>query len=254
MKNELSSPQTSGDSTLLPRRQFLVLGSVAVAAAATSTLSADLVRGSSAGEHQSPRISLGYVPATVEDFASPSFAARLAPATKLRSGDSSLTGGVRLKVHGLVRPEAQRDTDVSVGIDAMYRVPGHMEDVPFMAWSYARTRQHTSSSAQNGFVVPVSATEPLSLAISTSAVKTAVGNAALRAKVTLALGEGRRTNKLRTGLYFVAICPAGMEAPHWASIHATAPADGTAPRLVQTSLTGYEPVPFDYVVVAAQRA
>jgi hypothetical protein len=253
MKTDCRSTDSDSGPTLFPRRQFLVLGSAAVAAVAASSLSADLVHGALVLEDKAPRFSLGYAAATVDDFNKPSFAARLTSAAKLRSGDPSLADGVRLKVHGLVRPEAQRNTDVSMGLDAMYRVSGPIPEVPYMAWSYAQKRQHTTSSAPKDFVVPMSARHPLSLGVSTSAVRTAIDNAGLRGTVTLSLGDARRANKLRAGLYFIAICPAGSDAPDWASIRAVAPENGSAPLLKRATLTGDAPVPFDYVVVAAGR-
>ncbi len=254
MKNDLSSAQSDPGAVLLPRRQFLVLGSAAVAAAAASSLSADIVRGALVPEQKTPRISVGYAGATIGEFDAPSFAPRLTAATKLRSGDPALADGVRLKVHGLVRPQAAQGANISMALDAMYRVSGHADEVPFMAWSYARRGQHITSSAAGEFVVPVSTRQPLSLGISTSAPAPVMDDATLRATVNLSLGESRLANKLRAGLYFVAICPAGSEAPHWASIHAVAPEHGTVPVLKQRTLLGLEPVPFDYIVVAAGRA
>jgi len=254
MKNDVSSPHPTPGVMLLPRRQFLVLGSAAVAAAAASSLSADIVRGALATEQKAPRISVGYSGATIDEFNVPSFASRLTAAAKLRSGDAALAGAVRLKVHGLVRPEAQKSANVSMALDAMYRVSGHNDDVPFMAWSHARRGQHITSSAANEFVVPVNAKQPLSLGISTSAPTPVLDEAMLRATVNLSLGEKRLANKLRSGLYFVAICPAGSEAPHWASIHAVAPENGTVPVLKQATLAGLQPVPFDYIIMAAGRA
>lgn len=254
MKNDLNSAQSDPGVLLLPRRQFLVLGSAAVAAAAASSLSADIVRGALVTEPKTSRISVGYVGASIGEFNDPSFAPSLTAAAKLRSGDPALAGGVRLKVHGLVRPEAKKSANVSMALDAMYRVSGHADEVPFMAWSYARRGQQVTSSAAGEFVVPVSAKQPLSLGISTSAPTPVMDDATLRATASLSIGEKRLANKLRAGLYFVAISPAGTEAPHWASIHAVAPEHGTVPVLKQRTLTGLQPVPFDYIIVAAGRA
>ena len=247
MKNDLSP-------TLLPRRQFLVLGSAAVAVAAATSLSSDIVRSVLVTEDTAPRLSVGFSDVTLEDFAKPSFAARLTSAAKLRSGDPSLDDGVRLKVHGLVRPEGAKANPVSMGMDVMYRVAGHKEDIPFMAWSHARLPHHTTASSAGAFVVPVSANQPLSLAVSSSATGTAIGGATLRGTVSLALGSGRRENKLRTGFYFVALCPAGTKTPDWASVHAVASENGKLPVLHHSTLLGSEPVSFDYIVVATSRA
>jgi hypothetical protein len=253
MKNDLSSTPSETGATLLARRQFLVLGSAAMAAAAATSLSADIVRSALVIEDTAPRLSVGFTDATLTQFAEPSFAPRLTDASKLRSGDASLATGVRLKIHGLGRPQGSAGEHGTMAMDAMYRVAGHQEEIPYMAWSHSRTQHFVSSTSARDFVVPVSEGQPLSLAVSTSATA-ATKNATRRGTVTLSLGNGRRTNKLRTGLYFVAVCPAGTKAPDWASVHAVPAATGTLPVLKQFTLTGYEPVPFDYIVVAADRA
>jgi hypothetical protein len=254
MKKDLCSSPSETSATLLPRREFLVLGSAAVAAAAATSLSADLVRSALVIEDTAPRLSVGFADAKLDDFAKPSFARRLSAASKLRSGDSSLDNGVRVNIHGLVRPEAASDREVKMAIDVMYRVAGHDQDVPFMAWSHARMQRHTAVSSFNPFVVPVGAKHPLSLAVSSSAVTAATANATLRGTVNLGLGNGRRENKLRAGLYFIVLSPAGTRPPDWDSIHAVAPEDGTLPILKVATLTGLQPVSFDYIVMATDRA
>jgi hypothetical protein len=122
-----------------------------------------------------------------------------------------------------------------------------------MAWSHARLAHHTTTSSTKPFVVPVSAKHPLSLAVSTSA-RGAVADAKLRGTVSLGLGSGRRENKLRSGLYFIALCPAGTSAPDWASVHAVASENGQLPALKQATLLGFEPVSFDYIIVSTDRA
>lgn len=251
-KHSNPMPLESGP-TLFPRRQFLVLGSAAVAAAAATSLSADIVRSVLVTEDSAPRLSVGFTDAKFDDFAQPSFAQRLAPASSLRSGDASLENGVRLKIHGLVRPAAARDRQASMAMDAMYRVAGQEQAVPFMAWSYSRTKTRATGSSSKPFVVPVGAKQPLSLTVS-SDVKAATGDATLRGTVSLALGNGRRENKLRTGLYFVAFCPAGTKAPDWASIHAVASEGEALPLLKVATLTGMQPVSFDYIIVATDQA
>lgn len=255
MKNDSLSTHSDAAATVMPRRQFLVLGSAAVAVAAASSLSAEVVRGVLSTEEKAPHVSAGFAEAAIDDFTKPSFATRVAGAAKLRSGDSSLTSGVRLKVHGIVRSSAAaaRSEDFSVAIDAMYRAAGLKEAVPYMAWSHSQNRRRTTTSGAREFVVPVGGRQPLSLAVSSSAAA-AVSEAKLRSTMTFSLGDERRTNKLRTGLYFLALLPAGAEAPDWASIRAVSSENGTMPALGQATITGLVPVSFDYIVVAASRA
>ncbi|HYI11942.1 MAG TPA: hypothetical protein VEK57_23000 [Thermoanaerobaculia bacterium] len=254
MKKHLSPTLSESGAALLARRQFLVLGSAAVAAAAATSLSADIVRSALVIEDAAPRLSVGFTDATLADFASTEFSPWLTAAAKLRSGDSSLRNGVLLKIHGLVRPESASGQQAKLAVDAMYRVAGHEQDVPFMAWSYTHRQRNTTASSSKPFVVPVGAKQPLSLAVSSSGVNAATGDAMLRGTVSLALGNGRRENKLRTGLYFVAVCPAGTKTPDWASIQAVASEDGKLPRLKVATLMGLQLVPFDYIVVSTDRA
>jgi hypothetical protein len=254
MKKHLS-PKTLDETgpTLLPRRQFLVLGSAAVGAAAVTSLSSDIVRSVLAIDDPAPRLSVGFAEVKFEDFAQPSFVQRMASASAPRSGDASLENGVRLKIHGLVRPEAAKGQQASMALDAMYRVAGQGEAVPFMAWSYSSNPSLIPNRASNSFVMPVSAKQPLSLAFSTSATNAIDSKAKLNGTIDLTLGNGRRQNKLRTGVYFVAVCPAGTKAPDWNAIHAVA-SEGALPQLKVATLIGTEPVPFDYIVMTMDRA
>lgn len=250
-KNPLPT-STDSDPLLLPRRQFLVLGSTAVAVAAASSLSADIVRGALVIEDKAPRLSLGFVDANIADFTAPEFTARVKPAADIGSGDSSLADGVRMKIHGLVRPETRAEEPASMGLDVMYRVNGLREDVPFMAWSYGRVGHQTLAGAEKDFVVPINARQPLSLVVSTSANTAALKSAKLQGAVSLSLADGR-ANKLRTGLYFIAVCPAGTKEPDWSSVRAV-PSEKGKPVLRQAGLGGLEPVSFDYIIVSTSRA
>ena len=235
----------------IPRRQFLVLGSAAVVGVAATSLSADIVRSTRTVEEIAPRLSVAFVKASLADFASNDFAPRaLTAAAHLRSGDPALAGGVRMKVHGVVRSDASRAQDVSMGLDAMYRVDGRSESVPFVAWSYAQMASRTTDSAASPFVVPVGARKPLSLSLFTS---DAQQSGKLQATIALSLGSERRANKLRAGTYFLAMCPKGMTAPDWSSIRVV-PSEGKLPLLRQATVLGNEPVPFDYIVISTDRA
>ncbi len=257
MKND----QSAGSSPLLiPRRQFLVLGSAAVVGAAASSLSADIVRSALVTENTTPRLSVGFVKAALADFNATDAAPRtLTPASRLRSGSADLAEGVRVKVHGIVRSASAGPQPVSMGLDAMYRVRGHSEEFPFMAWSYSpMTDRSTGSNAAAPFVVPVGVKNPLSLRLFTSAVSTSPGIAEnqtpkLQATIDLSPGSERGSHKLRSGLYFLAMTPAGAKAPDWASMQVV-PSAGSLPLLKQATLLGYESVPFDYIVISTDRA
>jgi hypothetical protein len=236
MKNDQSP-------TLMPRRRFLIVGSAAVATAAATSLSAtEMLRSALVFEEISPQLSAGFIDAKLEDFSRSLFAPRLAAASKLRSGDAALANGVRLTVHGLVRPDAATGKSLVAGLDAMYRVAGRSEAVPFLAWSRASLGQNETRPA-SPFVVPVSAKHPLSLTVLTSA------SAKQPEQLRFAIDAHRGANKLRTGLYFVAVVPAGMKAPEWSSVRAVRTDQSDLPVLQQVTVLGYERVAFEYLVI-----
>jgi hypothetical protein len=251
MTNDLSTSPPEAGETLLPRRQFLVLGSAAVATVAATSISADIVRSALVIEDTAPRLSIGFADASLEQFAQPSFAQPLIAATKLRSGDPALGDGVRIKVHGVVRQTPVPGERFSMALDAMYRVSGRAEAVPFLAWSYAPYTPAARSS--NSFVVPVSAKQPHTLALSTSAVAAKTQNAKMQGVVNLSVGSRRGDNKLRRGIYFLAICPEGGKTPNWSSVYAVRSEDSWLPLLRQATVIGSEPVRFDYLVVTTDR-
>lgn len=245
MNNEF---KTSTQDTGATRRQFLVLGSVAMAGAAATTLSAEAVRKVFAADSPAPVLSVGFADATLKDFENPAFSARLTAALELSSSDPAFSDAVRVKILGLVQPESERESAVNLAIDAMYRLPGNLHEVPFLAWSHARRAhpRHTEfSSASTPFTVPVGANHPLKLAVSTA--NPATGKSVSCGAVELGLGNGRNAGKLRRGLYFVAVSPAGAPLPDWNAIQVTGSEKGE-PVLKQPSLAGANGVPFGYVV------
>ena len=68
------------------------------------------------------------------------------------------------------------------------------------------------------------------------------------------IGSERRTNKLRRGVYVLAIRTSDSQrTPHWPSIRFVAQ-DGSSPVLAQASVIGYEAVPFDYIALTVDAA
>jgi hypothetical protein len=244
MNNEF---KTSHEDRGATRRQFLVLGSAAVAGAAATTLSADAVRKVFTAEAPAPVLSVGFADATLTDFENPEFAARLSAALDLSSSDPAFSDAVRVRILGLVQPEAERESPVSFAIDAMYRLPGNLHEVPFLAWSHARRAhpRHTEfASASTPFTVPVGANHPLKLTVSTTNQVT--GKSVSCGAVELGLGNGRNGGKLRRGVYFVAICPPGAPLPDWGAMQVKGSEKGE-PVLQQPTLAGANGVPFGYV-------
>jgi hypothetical protein len=238
MKND-STP------TLLPRREFLVLGSAAVAAAAATSLSADFVRDILTVEDRSARLAVGFAPALDPAAPAPSFQ-RVISAVHLRSGDAALEGGVLVSILGLVSPKGSPQRNVAV--DTMYRIPGLKESVPFLAWSQAWLGGRPTPTQSKPVIVPVGDGAPLSLGVSTS-----VEGQSVRAAVRLGIGRGRFEHKLRAGYYFIALAN-GTARPDWSSIRAVASDSSRHPVLEQLSIAGAQPVPFEYLVLRTARA
>lgn len=238
--------KTDSTPTLLPRREFLVLGSAAVAAVAATSLTADIVRDVLTVEDRSPRLAVGFAGAIDPGVPVPS-AQRVTSAVHLRSGDAALEGGVLLSILGLVSPRGSQQRNVAV--DTMYRVPGVKEPVPFMAWSQAWFGGRPTQTHSKPVIVPVGDGAPLSLGISTSAE-----GQSLRAMVRLGIGRGRFEHKLRPGYYFIALTPNGAATPDWSSIRAVASDSSRHPVLEQVSIAGAQPVPFEYLVLRTARA
>lgn len=249
MKSHL---EVSSENLGATRRQFLVLGSAAVAAAATSSLSAGAVRNVFAAP-LAPTLSLGYSDSTLKDFENPAFSTRVTAALDLRSSDPAFSDAVKVRIFGLVQPESERESGANLAIDAMYRIPGNLHEVPFLAWSHARRPHphHTEfASASGPFTVPIGANHPLKLAVSSA---NPAGAAVSCGAVELGLGNGRQVAKLRRGVYFVAVVPPGAPVPDWGAIQVMG-SESAIPVLQNFSLAGSNGVPFGYVIVATDYA
>jgi hypothetical protein len=234
---ELKRIATSSDSaTLLPRRQFIVLGSAAVAGLATANISAGIRRAAGL-RPELPRLSVGFIDATTEALADPAFSTRVIDASQLQTSLGAFRSGVQLKVLGGVPAGNGERQAMTMGLDAMYRVEGREEKTPFMAWTHASA---SGASASAPFLVPMDDRQPLSLMISSGGA----GRAPLREIVNLDPRGGRNDYKLRRGVYFVAVHPAGGSAPDWSSIQASGAEVGQVPVLRSRGLAT---VTFDYV-------
>jgi hypothetical protein len=241
-------PEAADKLSAMPRRQFLFLGSAAVVGAAAVSLTNDFNPFARiapvADASQATRLSIGFTRATAGELSSGLFA--VTSADKLRRGDASLAESVKLRVHGLIRA-AKNSTPLSIGLDAMHRVAGLDEEIPFLAWTYDRGRAIERSV--RGFVLPSS--EQFSLAVVS---RSGAAAEPARSLATFSAGTKRGAHKLRRGTYFFAHCAPGTKAPEWELVRAVVPAAGELPVLQQMTLTGFQPVPFDYIVVTTDRA
>ena len=240
----------------MPRRQFLTLTSAAIVGAATTDLPAQIVKDALGVDEPCPLLSVGYFGG---DLAEPD-GSGLIGADGLRSGDGSLAaGGAVLRVHGFRRGPARAAEEVSIGLNALYQVDGLAETakVPFLAWSSA------SVAASRPFVVPVHQDTPLELTVTKRAPyrngvplqhdERLTSASKERSVVSLTVGSRRRSMKLRSGVYFIALRSNHAErTPYWPSIRLEN-VDGR-PTLVQPGVAGYEPVPFDYVTLSVAKA
>lgn len=244
---------------LMARRQFLVLGSAVVAGAAALNLSGEMLRAALIEERSMPLLSVGYL----KEGAAAALS-RFMPAASLASGDVALAAsGVRLQVRQLSFA-TQPARPASLALNVLYRT-GQPDGgkVAFAAW--ARSIGGTSSLSR--FVVPVDLSTPLELTVAQRASRPVNSVSAAndedfattegdgRSLAAFSLGRERGAMKLRRGLYVIALrSSAAQRTPDWHSIRFVTPAEGMAPVLSQPTLTGWEPVGFDYLSVAVESA
>lgn len=232
------------DVLLVPRRDFLILGSAAaVGAVATTGL---------AKPAQAPAtsaLSLGFVEGTLDEIRGDAAPRALTSASRLGSANH-LGASARLRVHGIVRAEGARAE--AIDLDVLYPLPEQV--VPVHAWSGRDAKIGNSSATK--CLVPVSSSAPLTVALDakiTPAWTAAVAHRFFGAKAPVTAVKATAALR-RNGLYFIAVPAAGQAEPNWESVRVVAPADGTLPKLEQATLLGSKPVSFDYIVVAAERA
>lgn len=256
---------------LMPRRQFLLLGSSALVGAAATSLPAEILCAAFA-DSTLPVLSVGYLAGIAADLGAlggPSD--RFVSAASLRSGDASLaSSGVRLKVHQVSRADARRAEPRSIALNVLYRVnDSNDQKVPFAAWTQSLTAAGEQRSSMSRFVVPVTTAAPLELTVALRAPRAARSAAADfahdedfrttegngRSLAAFSVGRERGMNKLRRGIYVLALRTATQQqTPDWQSIRFIAPAEGSAPVLARASLFGHEPVSFDYIAIAVESA
>ncbi|HEX8151665.1 MAG TPA: hypothetical protein VF698_01010 [Thermoanaerobaculia bacterium] len=253
--------QVTGGSMTMPRRDFIRLGSVAVASVAASNLSAGAIR-SIAAPRSGSILSIGFLAAEGEGVTS---------ASRLRSTDRQLADGAKLTIHGYSRPEAVRNEPLVVDVATFFEVDG--QAVPFLAASYGANARGPWSSAGGSFTVPTDKSGGVTIGIDrrpSGATRAAAKTGRLatffsrkRSEAELAvpqldtldrgsicrLASGRDGVALQPGTYFIALGDRSREAvPDWSSI-AFVRNEGAAPALVQSSIVA-KPVSFEYLVLS----
>lgn len=281
--DDLRFPAMSHDTAvLLHRREFMILGSVAVAGAAASGLPQQVMR-AVAGSHpvSLPIVSLGYWDGSFDKTrlgaGSSETMHRLASAVSARSADRALDGSVRVSVNGFWRAEYHRQKPVSVALNVMFPVGD--ERIPFHAWSHTTHRGVAKNAPPPQFVVPVDARHPIELNIEMRMPAGSTPPALARVKrflslddrndeqrngsgaCILALDSRSSSIKLNRGVYFIALQEDPRDAsPNWSAVrmrdpHAPGALDASgAGILVQGGLLGLEPVPFSYLMISVDKA
>lgn len=252
MNSEHAARRAGDDAFLVPRRDFLILGSAAAVGAVASSAAGDWAQPMPAGDILP--LSLGFVSGTFDALRLETQPRALADAGHLSSGHR-LGAAARVRVHGIVRADGARGKSL-VALDALYRVPAlAQQEVAVLAWSDHDSARRGGSSAA-GFVVPVSSSAPLTVAVTAHTPSTWRAALARRLFGTPAPAQDRRATAMlhHRGVYFIAVPAAGQPAPDWASIRAVAPTTGKLPLLMRSSLFGTSPVSFDYIVVGTEQA
>jgi hypothetical protein len=227
-------------SDQLNRRQFVVLGSTAAAAlvVSPSALAAGPVtdKSLSVGYCSSARRLRSRTPAPPISFSSAKGGAV--------SGDGSLLGGARLRLHDF---HSSRRAAERLSIDVLFSTDELAEKVPFYAWT-ADTGSGGKSSPIS-FNFPVQSVGSVDLLVSrregTAAPETT--------KVSFSVNSGGDTIPLAPGIYAIAFLRAGDREPNWNFIRPEGLNSSDAKSsltLIEDSLTGSEPVAFDYLFMS----
>jgi len=258
---------------LMQRRDFVRLGSFAVAGLAATGLADDAVRGVAGAFYPPalPLLSIGYWNGSFDDPASNE---RIVAADSLSSGDSRFTAaGARLRLAGFWRAEHHRAQPLSININVHYPVAGSdSQKVAFMAWTCVSRRGGVAISNPLAIDVPLGAERALELSVRATGregslrklTRRIIGTAQAdnaqpveQSVARLSIAEGSR---LRRGVYFLAVRESENDRiPNWGAIRVTVPANGTlspgspGPLHVAT-IGGPRAVPFSYLVVSTAYA
>lgn len=251
-------PAETQSPLVMPRRQFLLLGSAAVLGVAATGYPSELMR--TAGE---PReLSLLSVAHTDLLLAKDRQAIAGARLTRAASALDArfVRDGARVTVHGFWRSASRAAEPLSVGITALF--PLGEEKTPFHAWAMSASGETVHGSNPVTFLVPVAARQPLEIRVDSRApLRTAQASRRLtdllrlttagEPKVVTCSFGAHGAAPLRRGTYFVALGEKGQKAPRWSSIRGadSLSLSGAGP-LVQATVAGNQRVDFDYMVIS----
>ena len=253
-----SSPEAEVAKWVLPRRDFLMLGSAAVASAAASSVAAATLRVVAAPSAGSI-LSVGYgEPAAPETETTSVVSARA-----LRLSDDALrSAGVLVAVEGYSRPGAQNRDAVSVRLSTF--APAAEGPVPFLAWVHSTDgKGRTNSSPRSRFRAALDDVGTLPIAIerhepagrlsrllaipqaSPSLVPDLVSMEQNGSVCRLSSGD-RGEMALRAGTYYIALRRSSADRqPDWSSIVA----DNTVVSAGDSLRRNGNPVDFEYLTL-----
>lgn len=247
------------DGTLaLPRRDFIMLGSVAVAGVAASGLSAEAIRAVT-GPIGGSVLSIGFTEAGAQTDT------QIVRAQRLSGSDRDLaTRGARVTIRAYSRPEERRREPLGVDVTAFHPVSG--QSLPVAAWSFRHACGVASATGRTSFNVAPDADGGVTLGIERKAARRGPAPAvpARRGLLSWARRQnmptveeldrdgsicrftaGRNGVPLRAGTYVIALGdPSRDHAPDWSSV--VMEPNGT---LVQPSIAGRMPVAFEYLTL-----
>lgn len=253
-------PAESQPALMMPRRQFLLVGSAAVLGVAATGYPSELIR-TAAG--QAGELSLLSVAHTDKLLAKNRAAAAGTRLVRPTGGLDArfVRDGARVTVHGFWRSARWAAEPLSLGVTALF--PLGEEKTPFHAWAVCASGEAVHGSNPITFHIPVAARQPLEIRVDSRAPLGArqtsrrltdilrVASAGEPKVATCSLGPGG-VAPLRRGTYFIALGEARQKAPRWSSIHV---ADLTADGAL--ALSGPGPlgrVDFDYLMISIDHA
>lgn len=249
----------------MPRRDFILLGSAAVAAVSATGVSASAIRAIT-GPVGGSILSIGYSDTVGEESG-------VVSAKYLGSSDRTLASdGVRLTVHGYWRPESRRSAPLAVEVTTFFPVAGTA--LPVVSWCYVARGGMVEHSSRSSLIVPADANGGVSLSVDRRLPGTAGKSNGRRSLLSFARGAGQLPTlesmerdgnvcrladqggvKLQPGTYFIALGDTARDkGPDWSRLTTNGNAQTLQSHgesvLTQSSVSGRVPVDFEYLMVS----
>jgi hypothetical protein len=249
--NRSTNPDPEVEKWALPRRDFLVLGSVAVLGAAATSVTASTLR-VVATPAEGAVLSIGYSEHVEPVTTDPGVSATgpVASAKTLRGNGNRFDNGARVTIHGISRRD---ERPVSIYVSAY--APVAAAPVPFVAWVHtANGKGLTNTGARTSFVAALDKDHTLPISVERRVPASHRFSRLLSAEpvpdalpVLASLEQSGGVCRLsHPGTYFIALRESMFDRqPDWSSIVVDKTANDASTALLQHGRS----VDFDYIAI-----